>query len=258
MRLSQKIRQAIINHARSVYPAECCGLIINEQYHPCDNIAPMGQFEIEPSQYLALSEMGEIQAIVHSHPDGEPIPSEVDRAQMSLHGVPWVICGFGKGTDGQEYAYVRTHQPKPYQAPLIGREYIHGLQDCYSLGRDYYARECGIFLKDYPRLDAWWEDANSPSLYVENFKKEGFVEVPLLHLQQHDAIICQVGRTYHPNHALIYLGDAELTSEKAPKAIGNLVLHHPHGRLSVREIFGENWRKRAVMALRHQSLMENV
>ncbi len=75
-------------------------------------------------------------------------------------------------------------------------------------------------------------------------------------VQKHDVILCRVGRTHHVNHALIYLGDGNLTSEKAPKVIGdNLVLHHPHGRLSVREIYGESWQKRTAMVVRHQVII---
>lgn len=251
MRLSKTTKDAIKAHALDAYPHECCGLIIGGDYQPCINIAPdtLNGFEIDPTILVNA----DIQAIVHSHPDGEPMPSEPDRVQMALHGVPWVIASVNHGV-----VNIRTHKPKAYTAPLVGREYVHGLQDCYSLVRDYYERECGLTLSDYPRAVDWWEDENSPSLYVENFKTEGFVEVPLSDIQKHDAIICRVGRTYHPNHALVYLGDSgDLVSENAPPIFGkNLVIHHPHGRNSVREIFGENWAKRVAMVVRHTSMME--
>lgn len=244
--MKKKTKQAIIQHAKACYPAECCGVIINDTYYPCTNIAPLGQFEIDPSEYLALQELGEIQAIVHSHPDGEPLPSEVDRVQMGLHGIPWVICGFGDG-----YESVRTHKPKAYKAPLLGRDYIHGLQDCYSLVRDYYKRELSIDLPDFERVDDWWENPEHEPLYERNFGKAGFERVH--DLQKHDVILCRVGRTYHVNHALIYLGDGKLKSEKTPNVIGNhLVIHHPHGRLSVREIYGESWQKRTAMIVRYK------
>lgn len=247
--MKKQTKQAIIQHAKACYPAECCGVIINDTYYPCTNIAPIGQFEIDPSEYLALQELGKIQAIVHSHPDGEPLPSEVDRVQMGLHGIPWVICGFGDG-----YESVRTHKPKAYKAPLLGRDYIHGLQDCYSLVRDFYSREMGIEIRDYPRNDAWWEDVNHEPLYERYFEQEGFVRIDGDELRFGDAILCRIGRTHHINHALIYLGDGTLKSEKTTKTVGNLVLHHPYGRLSVRELYGESLQKRTAMVVRHQSL----
>lgn len=249
MKLTKSLKNAISQHAWQVYPHECCGLIIDGKYQPCVNIShdPANSFEIDPSQLIDA----DIQAIVHSHPNGSVEPSEIDRVQMGLHGVDWVIIGLGVHSDGEKYCNIKSHKPKAYQAPLIGREYYHGTQDCYSLVRDYYSRELGINLPDFDRVDSWWEDANHEPLYEQNFGKAGFEQVH--DLQKHDVILCRVGRTHHVNHALIYLGDGKLTSEKTPKVIGdNLVLHHPHGRLSVREIYGESWQKRTAMIVRYK------
>ncbi|MPX15586.1 C40 family peptidase, partial [Moraxella catarrhalis] len=143
MRVTKTIKEAIHAHAKSAYPNECCGLIIDGQYYPCDNVAvnPTEHFEIDPKDFARAESMGQIQAIVHSHPDGNAKPSEIDRVQMSIHGLDWVICAFGYHADGKEYFDVKCHKPKAYQAPLLGREYHHGVQDCYSLVRDYYHRE---------------------------------------------------------------------------------------------------------------------
>ena len=249
MRLNKSLKNAITEHAWADYPNECCGLIIDGKYQPCINIShdPANSFEIDPSQLIDDN----IQAIVHSHPNGSAEPSEIDRVQMGLHGVDWVIVGLGVHSDGEQYCSIKSHKPKAYTAPLIGREYYHGTQDCYSLVRDYYERELGIILPDFERVDSWWEDANHEPLYEQNFGKAGFEQVH--DLQKHDIILCRVGRTHHVNHALIYLVDGKLTSEKTPKAIGdNLVLHHPHGRLSMREIYGESWRKRTAMIVRYK------
>ncbi|MFB6349499.1 C40 family peptidase [Moraxella sp. ZJ142] len=242
----------IFNHAWQCYPSECCGLVINGKYHPCTNAHhdPKNHFEISADEYLTLESLGEITAIVHSHPDGEPLPSEFDRVQMGLHGVDWWIVGLGFSPTGQKYQAIQKHKPTAYQSPLIGRDYIHGVQDCYTLVRDYYARELAIDLPDFERADGWWEDENHEPLYQANFAKAGFVEAQTL--QKHDVILCRVGRTQHINHALIYLGDGKLTSENASEIIGdNIILHHPHSRLSVREIYGENWQRRTAMVVRH-------
>ena len=253
MRLTKTLKSAIYAHAQACYPAESCGLIIDGVYHACTNIAPQDSFEIDPHEYIKLSEQGQIDAIVHSHPDGSAEPSEIDRVQMGLHGIDWVICGFGVHGDGEPYCDIKRHKPKAYQAPLLGRDYHHGVQDCYSLVRDYYARELDIALPDFARVVDWWEDPNHAPLYEQNFAKAGFRR--LEHgepIQSHDVILCRVGRTHHVNHALIYLGDGTLNSETTPAVMGDsLVLHHPHGALSRREIYGESWRKRTAMVLRH-------
>lgn len=251
MRLNKSLKNAITDHAWATYPHECCGLIIDGKYQPCVNIShdPANSFEIDPTQLIDT----DIQAIVHSHPNGSSEPSEIDRVQMGLHGVDWVIVGLGVHSDGEKYCTIKSHKPKAYQAPLIGREYYHGTQDCYSLVRDYYQRELGIELPDFDRLDDWWEDENAEPLYQNNFAKVGF---EIVHdVQKHDVILCRVGRTHHINHALIFLGDGTLMSETTPPCVGDsLVLHHPHGRLSVREIYGESWAKRTAMIVRHKDL----
>ena len=163
---------------------------------------------------------------------------------MNLHGLPWVI------TNGTECA---IHKPDGYQAPLLGREYHHGLMDCYTLVKDYYQRELGITLNDYERQDCWWENKDSKPLYLDGFKKEGFVEVDTI--QKYDIILARLGRTAHVNHALVFIGDGKLKSERTDDVIGNdLVLHHPYGRESLREIYGESWQRRAAIIIRHKSM----
>lgn len=251
--MMKKYYKDIKKHAQEVYPKECCGVVINDQeYIPCNNLSSEpDQFYIDPKDIVAAGERGKITAYVHSHPDGTTEMSEVDKAQISLHGLPWIICAYPEGT-------IKTHKPIVYKAPLLGRKYFHGLQDCYSLVKDYYQRECGIQLSDYERSDLWWEVKANESLYLDNFTKEGFVELPAgTPPKKHDAFICRIGRTEHPNHAAVYLGDnAQLTSEKTPLVVGtNLILHHPYGRLSVREVYGENWQQRTVKHLRHKKYL---
>lgn len=243
--LTAKIKKAINAHAKECYPRESCGVIIGKEYIPCTNIAADdAQFEICPIDLVGAEKEGKIQAYVHSHPDGTTAPSQPDRVQMNLHGLPWII------TNGHD---VELHKPDGYQAPLLGREYHHGLMDCYTLVRDYYQREIGITLSNYERADAWWENKNHDPLYLENFKKEGFVEVDTI--QKHDAILCRLGRTEHINHALVFIGDGRLKSERTEDVIGSdLVLHHPYGRESLREIYGEQWQRRAAMIVRHKSM----
>ena len=188
--------------------------------------------------------MGNIVAIVHSHPNGDILPSDSDKVQMQVHGLPWVI------TNGKDFD---THYPTPFTAPLVGREYHHGVLDCFAIVRDYFAREHGIKIDDFERTDAWWEDPNNPSLYLDNFEQQGFVQVD--NLQPHDVILCRVGKTHHVNHALIYLGDYQLQSEDVSPTLGDIVLHHPYGGLSRREIYGENWQRRAVITVRHKDFV---
>lgn len=260
--LTAKIKKAINAHALAEYPRESCGAIIGKEYIPCTNIAASDdQFDICPTDLINLPKQGDVLAYVHSHPYGSTAPSMIDKVQMSLpanlakqlddksflkHSVPWVI------TDGVN---VELHKPDGYQAPLLGREYYHGLLDCYTLVKDYYQRELGITLNDYERTDEWWADAKSKPLYLDNFKKEGFVEVDTI--QKHDLILARLGRTEHVNHALVFIGDGTLKSETTDAVISDcLVLHHPYNQQSLREMYSEQWQRRAAVIIRHKSLIK--
>lgn len=110
MKLNKQLKSAIKNHALSCYPSECCGLVINNIYHPCNNIAPnpSDNFEIDPVDFVELSSLGDIQAIVHSHPNGNAQLSDMDRVQMGLHGVDWLIYGVADD-EWCLHAYTEVH-----------------------------------------------------------------------------------------------------------------------------------------------------
>lgn len=256
MQLTNALKSAILRHAHACYPAESCGLIVAGDYIACLNIAcDDNHFCLDPKDFAKAESLGEICAIVHSHPEGGVLPSDLDKLQIELHGVPWVIVAFSQKeyADAPEFA---VYEPCGYRPPLIGRSYIHGVQDCYTIVRDFYARELGIWLPDFARADAWWEDANHPPLYEQNFANAGFRQIAKdwQSLRYGDVLLCQVGRTKHVNHALIWLGDnSQLISERTPPCIGNdLVLHHPYARQSVREIFGANWASRVALVVRYK------
>lgn len=254
MRLTKKIKDDIALHAKDEYPKESCGVIVNKKYIRCKNISNLAneQFVIDPIDIVLAESIGNIDAYVHSHPDSSSEPSEPDLIQMSYHGLPWIICGYIPDNEPD----IKLYKPNNFISPLIGRSYYHGLQDCYTLIKDYYHRELNITLNDYERIDLWWENEKTESLYLNNFKKEGFKEVDKNDIRKHDVILFKLGRTYHVNHAGIFLDDGNLTSENSIKVIGNsLFLHHPYNRQSVREIYGNNWMDRTVYVIRHKDLI---
>jgi proteasome lid subunit RPN8/RPN11 len=245
MKLTEKLKNAIQDHAAQVYPDECCGVIVDKEYIQCRNISDdKNQFEIHHEDLARAEDLGEIQAYVHSHPDASAQASEIDLLQIELHEKPWIICAYPD-------IEFQVHEPFGYSAPLVGRNYIHGVQDCYAVVRDFYDRELGIKLIDFERQDKWWESKENKSLYLDGFGEAGFVEV--CDMQYGDVLLCRVGRTEHVNHAVIWLGNnGELKSEQADPCIGSaLILHHPYGRKSVREIFGPQWQERVVKVVRY-------
>lgn len=245
MKLNKKLKIAILKHAEQCYPAECCGVIVSGQYMVCRNMSnDEDQFEIHPEDLAKAEDIGEIQAYVHSHPNASARASELDLHQIELHQKPWVICAYPD-------VEFQIHKPFGYKAPLVGRDYFHGWQDCYSIVRDFYQRELSIPLIDFERQDRWWESKENESLYLDGFEKAGFIEVNKI--QYGDVLLCKVGRTEHVNHAVIYLGDnPTLKSEKSSALVGGpFILHHPYGRKSVREIYGPQWQERVMKVVRH-------
>lgn len=226
-------QQQAINHAQACFPAEACGLVIvergREHFVPCQNQAiGTEHFIISAEDYAAAEDRGEIIAVFHSHPNASPQPSEADRVSCEKTGLRWWIVSV---PSGEWYCL----EPNGYVAPLVGREFQHGVLDCYAIIRDWYQQELGITLTDYSRHDNWWEDGQS-NLYVSNFQQEGFyrVDAPA----RGDMILMQIGSSV-PNHAAVYLGDG-------------MILHHLQGRLSSTDVYGGYFQKVTTHILRHE------
>jgi len=219
--------------ARDAYPQEACGIVIvergRERFVRCTNQA-IGDdhFIISADDYARAEDAGEVVAIWHSHCNIGPEPSEADLVSCEQTGVPWHI-----------YAHPtnrwHTFHPTGYRAPLIGRQFSHGVLDCYSCIRDAYAEMFGITLPDFERHDDWW--LRGENLYLENFSKAGFVvaDTP----RHGDVLLMQIGAQV-PNHGAVWLE-------------GDMILHHIHGRLSSRDVYGEFYRRNTTRVLRHAS-----
>ncbi len=102
--MTVEVLQAIAAHARSTYPAECCGLVLADwdgasRFEPIANVAGASAtssrtirdgYVMEPRALLAALEAadaqgGRLAAIVHSHPDVGAYFSREDR-EMALGG----------------------------------------------------------------------------------------------------------------------------------------------------------------------------
>lgn len=231
--MDTRIKNDILAHAEASYPREACGLLVDVkddlQYRACGNLAQgTDHFILDPVDYAAADEAGTIIAIVHSHPDVSPKPSQADMVSCEASGLPWHIVSWPM----KEWAYI---QPEGYEAPLIGRVWSHGVLDCYALIRDWYRLTRQTEIMDFERRDDWWY--HGENLYVDNFAKAGFVRITDGTMEEGDVLLMQVLANV-PNHGAIYLGDG-------------IILHHLHGRLSCREVYGGYYRKHTTHVLRY-------
>lgn len=246
--MSYDFREAILHHAEAEYPRECCGLLVQMDdtpvYFPCTNSATTANehFRIDAAEWAKAEDAGQIVGVVHSHPDYPAIMSEADRVGCEQTQVPWYIQ---EVRDGIGIA-LACFKPQGYQAPLIGREFHHGILDCLTIVLDFYKRELNIDLGDYDREDGWWETGKD--YYRELLPKAGFFEVK--DLQHGDIVLMQI-RSPVPNHAGIYLEDGQLKSEPCYPQ-DHMLLHHLYGRLSRRDTYGGYWADVTVGYWRHK------
>jgi proteasome lid subunit RPN8/RPN11 len=220
----------ILAHAKAEYPKESCGLIVAKGnvtfYQPCRNIAEgNNHFILDPLDYASVD--GEIRAIVHSHPDIPPTPSEADISACNQSNLPWWIASYPSGE-------LVKLLPESKQS-LIGREWDYPSWDCYRLVQDYYESK-GIELPDFERGDFEWFRQGENKI-EENLGYAGFKEVKLTEIQEGDGLLFAIGSKV-ANHVGIYYGNG-------------LILHHSSNQLSRREPLNDSLLKRLVMVVRY-------
>jgi proteasome lid subunit RPN8/RPN11 len=237
MSLPDTLLAEIRAHAARDYPRESCGLVIvrkgRRRYAPVRNIAEKNEhFVMHPEDQAAAEDAGEVVLVVHSHPNVAARPSQADLVGCERSGVPWLIVNWPTGA-------VHTFAPTGYQAPLYGREFSHGVLDCYTFVKDYFAQTLSIELPDFNRPDEWW--LKGQDLYLQGFEAAGFVRVDG-RPEKHDGLLMRVGSPV-PNHGAIFLGDG---------CIG----HHQSNRLSSRDVYGGWFQKVTTHVLRHRSFIK--
>lgn len=106
--LSREQAQTIIAHAQDAMPHESCGLIAGRgtrtlEIIPISNVAatPQNTYVMDPAalaQHLpAIDQAGlTLIGLYHSHPSGEPLPSQTDIREATFQHTPYVIVGLSK------------------------------------------------------------------------------------------------------------------------------------------------------------------
>lgn len=255
--------KAMLKDAEACYPRESCGVVIItdkgvEKYIPVKNISedPTEEFHMCPDGFADADQMGTIVGICHSHPDETTQPSKHDIAVMSKNRevelmvdpdsepMPWHIVSWPEG----DYRQVIPEIPES----LIGRPFVHGVWDCWATCEAYYNKYHGLTFPKYVRKDRWWEEKETTSFYEEMYPAAGFYKVDG-QPKPGDLLIMECGRTYHPNHAAVYLGD--ITEFEGKPVLGRtLMLHHFYNRKSEICVYGGQWLQRTRFILRHKEL----
>lgn len=241
MHLDSEIVEAFTKHALAEYPKEACGVVVKGKYFPCTNVADQPTKTFRVSAYemgLIEAKEGKVDAVLHSHPYNKQRtspwppewPSAVDMECWLKGSSAWGIAA----TDGEgmsQLVWLDDQNPEP----LEGRQFIHGVNDCYSVVRDWFRQERGIDLPNYPRQIDWWD--NGQDLYSENFAKAGFVEIPASQATVGDCALFQV-KSPVINHAAVITGP-------------NTILHHLFHRLSGKDSL-QKWARVITKYVRYQ------
>lgn len=233
-------KEEIKKHALELPNEEVCGFvyIFNNKCEilRCENIAEnkVISFKIDSKELIKAKNKGwDVIGYYHSHPKGAAIFSDIDK--MYSEELQLACYLYAVQTDSYN-----IYQPNGAISSYEGRIYIHDIQDCYGLVRDYYKKELNLNLFNYERTFGWWHEGKS--LFTDNFIKEGFVQITdSQKMQKHDAFLMNVG-TNVPSHVAVYLGE-------------NFILHHCISRISCKELYNPYWRKHTTHILRHESLM---
>ena len=103
------------------------------------------------------------------------------------------------------------------EPPLLGREFMHGISDCYSLVRDYYWQEKEMILPIYPR-SIGWQDRGEDLLSTNEFMRCGFERVLHNDIERGDIILFKIHSKLN-NHCGVYVGNDLLLASSAKQAV---------------------------------------
>ena len=216
-------KESFIKYAKEQAPAEACGLFAiikgKETFWPCKNLAE-GKFEffiLDPDDWADCEDTGEIIGVIHSHPVGAATPSDTDRAACEHLGYPYYIYSI-------QHDHWESFEPSGWKAPsLIGRRFIWGKYDCWSIISDWYYETKNIKLKEWQRpkriKDFLQNLLFEKGLPITGFKKQETND----DIQIGDVLLFQ-SITGNLDHVALYLGD-------------NMILNHNIKSLSCRQLF---------------------
>ena len=233
--LIKKYKEQLTALAKQEFPKEACGVFVQKgktiEFIPCKNEHPHPTQDFECSIQIADIEDDdrEIVAVFHSHTNGNTLLTDSDKTWMNSCKIPYLLFTLPQETFAYEY-------PTSEEIPLKGRFYVAGVQDCYTIVKDYYQRKHNISLKDFYRNDKWW-DNGLDVLTEEHFKEAGFFSVSLEEIQEGDVVVMQFGRCN--DHLAIYTGNSR-------------ILHHCYNRLSCEDIYGGMWLKHTTSIQRYR------
>ena len=144
-------KETFKKYAKEQAPEEACGLLAiikgKETFWPCKNLAEGRHefFMLDPDDWADCEDTGEIMGVIHSHPIGAATPSETDKAACEHLGYPYYIYSI-------EHNHWECLEPSGWKTPsLIGRRFIWGKHDCWSVVTDWFKENKNIEIPYWTR-----------------------------------------------------------------------------------------------------------
>ena len=227
--LKMSWKESFKEYANAQSPEEACGLLAiikgKETFWPCKNLAE-GKFEffvLDPDDWAECEDTGEVIGVIHSHPVGAATPSDTDKAACEHLGFPYYIYSI-------QHDHWEKLEPIGWKAPsLIGRKFIWGKYDCWSIISDWYLETKNIKLKEWKRPKRIKNFFENPlfekGLPLTGFKKQETIKK----IKVGDVLLFQ-SITGNLDHVALYLGD-------------NMILNHNIKSLSCRQLFDFNYQQ---------------
>jgi len=243
MEFNSQIKIYIKNLALKKTNEEICGFIYfkEKEYKfdifPCKNRAEnkINNFIISPQDYLNCSSLGKIVACYHSHVNESVEFSEIDKSNSNAYNIHYILYNI-------KYDIFNFYSPNKENNPYIGRPFVLGKSDCFTLMQEYALKEEKVHIKfpkdlTYPRhLD------DIKDLYETNFKNQGFIKLDKgIKLNKSDGIMMMFPGVSDkfPTHAAVYIGDG-------------LILHQPFNSFSCVNIYDNFFKKHTSYVLRYK------
>jgi proteasome lid subunit RPN8/RPN11 len=242
------IKRRIKDHALKEVPNECCGILFensknrNLEILECDNSSMNKRlhFRVPTLDYFKASSSGKILAFYHSHFSENDFFSEFDKEQSEKHHIKLILYCVKKNS-------FHEYEPKIYDSNYSGKDFEIGVNDCFTLFRDYYKKELDIEIKNYYRDHNWFVE--NPNSYQKYYEESGFSKIldgpisedDLSQMRKNDVIFSKPLGKKFPTHAGIYMGH-------------NSILHHQINCYSRIEEYTKTMKKRTITVIRHDTL----
>lgn len=223
--MTPELLDAVRSHHRE--DGEACGVFVLTRpnyadFFPCRNMVLSGDHTFfDPHDLARAEDRGPIIGYAHTHTEG-CIPSPVDMIDCARSRKPWWIV------DKTDFYRINPG------VPLSGRRFVWGLQDCYTLIRDWFAVN-DIIIPDFERSPDFWKAGVDP--YMAGLTIAGFELVPE-EPGYGDVILMAIESKYGiPNHGAVHIGNGHL-------------IHHLPNRLSMVELYDGIYQSKTVAVAR--------